>query len=158
MIKETPMTAPVSRAVVAAFYQAYASRDQAKIAPFIDDNAEWMIVGPIDIFPFCGRRRGKAAVLELFARVVPELLQITGVVTDQLLVDGDCAAALNRLTAIQRSTGRIISYRSAQFVRFRNNKVVDFRSLIDSFDAAEQVLGHHIDIRPEEPLAIPVLA
>jgi len=152
------MAPPVARTTVAAFYQAYASRDPAKIAPFIDDNVEWMIVGPIDLFHFCGRRRGKAAVLELFGRTIPDILQVTGVVSDMLLVDGDQVAALNRLTAIQRATGRIISYRVAQFLRFRNDKVVDFRSLIDSFDAAEQVLGHHIALRVDESPPLPVMA
>ena len=62
------MTVPpaaVPRPVVHAFYQALASRDPARIAPFIDDDVRWTIVGPVDVLRFCGERRGKAAVLSV---------------------------------------------------------------------------------------------
>jgi ketosteroid isomerase-like protein len=74
-----------------------------------------------------------------------------------MLVDGDRAATLSRLTGRQRATGRIISYRCAQFLQFRDDKVIDFRSLIDSFDAAEQMLGHHIDLAGRAPATAPAV-
>lgn len=140
------MTTHVSRNAVIAFFQAYSSRDPVRIAPFIADDVEWMIVGPVDLLHFCGPRKGKAAVLDLFQRVIPNVLDVNGVESDIVLVDGDRAATYNRITAIQRTTGRTISYRSAQFMRFRNDKVIEYRSIIDSFDAAEQVLGHPIEL------------
>jgi ketosteroid isomerase-like protein len=136
----------VSRKAFNAFFQAYSSRDPARIAPFIADDVEWMIVGPVDLLQFCGRRRGKAAVMDLFERVIPNVLEVNRVESDIVLLDGDRAATLNRITAVQRATGRTISYRSAQFIRFRDGQVVEYRSIIDSFDAAEQVLGHPIDL------------
>jgi ketosteroid isomerase-like protein len=144
--KEDAMTTPVSRNAVIAFFQAYSSRDPVRIAPFIADDVEWMIVGPVDLLQFCGRRKGKEAVIDLFQRVIPNVLDVSGVESDIVLVDGDRAATYNRITAIQRTTGRTISYRSAQFMRFRNDKVIEYRSIIDSFDAAEQVLGHPIEL------------
>ena len=42
--------------------------------------------------------------------------------------------------------GQKISYRLAHFMRFRNGKVVENISLIDSFDAVEQVLGHPLNV------------
>src|SRR5919198_60288 len=108
---EGAMDAPVCRSVVTAFYRAFASRDPIKIAPFVHDDAEWTIVGPVDLLRFCGQRRGKAAVMDLFQRVVPEVLHITKFQTEILLVDGDRAASFSRITGIQRETGRTISYR-----------------------------------------------
>jgi ketosteroid isomerase-like protein len=143
------MTSPVSRSVVDAFYKALASRDPARIAPFLDDDVEWMIVGPVDLFEFCGLRRGKAAVIDLYRNVIPGVMQVTRFTTDIVLVDGDRAATLNRLTGVPRGTDRTISYRTANFLRFDNNKVVEFRAIIDSFDAAEQMLGHPIELVPE---------
>ena len=119
------MTTPVSRNAVIAFFQAYSSRDPVRIAPFIADDVEWMIVGPVDLLQFCGRRKGKEAVIDLFQRVIPNVLDVSGVESDIVLVDGDRAATYNRITAIQRTTGRTISYRSAQFMRFRNDKVIE---------------------------------
>jgi ketosteroid isomerase-like protein len=145
------MAGPVSRAVVQAFYTAFASRDPGRIRPFVHDQAEWMIVGPIDVLPFCGQRRGKSAVMELFENIVPGVIQVTGFDIEVLLVDDDRAASLSRVTAIRSETGRTISYRCSHFLRFHGEQVIELRSVIDSFDAAEQVLGHQIELLAERP-------
>jgi ketosteroid isomerase-like protein len=136
----------LNRVIAQAFYEAYASRDAAKLAPFLDDDVRWTICGPVELLPYCGTRHGKAAVLDLIERLVPELFRITSFVPETLLVDGDRAATLNRLSGQRTEDGRVISYRVAQFLRFHDGKVVDYRSVIDSFDAAEQVLGHRIEL------------
>ena len=51
-----------------------------------------------------------------------------------------------RLWARREADGRVISYRVANFVRFRDGKIVENLSLIDSFDAVEQVLGRPIEV------------
>jgi ketosteroid isomerase-like protein len=76
---------------------------------------------------------------------VPGLFVITGFTQDSVLIDGDRAATLSRLSG-RRNDGRAISYRVAQFIRFGNGKITDYCSVIDSFDAAEQVLGHRIEL------------
>ena len=73
---------PVCRTVVEAFYMAFSSRDPAEIARFIDDDASWVTVGPIDLPRFCGERRGKPAILDLFQRVGPAVLEITALVPE----------------------------------------------------------------------------
>jgi ketosteroid isomerase-like protein len=143
-IKENAMTASVSRTAVEAFLQAYASGNPGRIARFIAVDVEWMIIGPVDLLQFCGHRKGKAAVMKLFEREIPGVLQVVGVETDMVLVDGDCAATHGRIVAIQQATDRTICFRCAQFMRFRDGKVIEYRAIIDSFDAAEQVLGHPI--------------
>ena len=144
---------PVSRQTVQAFYEAYAARDLVRLADLIDDDVEWMITGPIDLMRFCGRHRGKAAVLALFGPKIPDMFKITGFIPDTLVIDGDRSAMLGRISGVRRDNGYKISYQLAHFVRFRNDKVVDFRSLIDSFDAAEQLLGHAIDLSAVAPAA-----
>ena len=139
------MNEPVARAMVEAFYQAYAARDAAKVAVFLDDDVEWTISGPVDVLPFCGTRHGKAAVLDMVERLVPAVFRIFNFVPDAMLVDGDQAATLSRLQA-RSGDGRVISYRLAHFVRFRAGKIVRNIALIDSFDAVEQVLGHPLDV------------
>lgn len=133
----------VRRDVVQVFYAAYAARDAARIAEFLHDDVVWTISGPVDVLPFCGTCRGKAAVLDLVERKVPNVFSVFSFVSESMLIDGDCVATLNRLSA-NRVDGRVISYRLAHFMRFRNNKVIENLSLIDSYDAAEQVLGHSL--------------
>ena len=53
-----------SRTIADAFYQASTDRDLATIAGLLADNVDWMVQGPVDIFPFLGQRRGREAVLE----------------------------------------------------------------------------------------------
>lgn len=138
------MIGAVPRSVVEAYYKAYAARDAEAVAGFLDDNVQWTISGPVDVLPFCGTRHGKAAVLDLIQRLVPEVFTISSFTPDAMLIDGDRVATLNRLTATDAADGHIISYRLAHFTRFRDGKVIDNVSLLDSYDAAEQVLGHQL--------------
>jgi ketosteroid isomerase-like protein len=147
----------VSPSVVQAFYQAFFSREPARIAPFLADDVVWMVAGPADIFPFCGPRRGKAEVLELFERLVPNVFDARSFDPEELLIDGDCVAVLVRISGIQCSTGRVLNYHSAQFTRFRDDKLVSYNSVIDSFNAVEQWIGHPIKVGPDSDLAEPIV-
>jgi|ERR1700688_3982308 len=143
------MSYAVPRAVVEAFYEAYTERDVEKIGEFLDDNVEWTISGPVEVLRFCGTRNGKAAVLDLIGRLVPEVFQVISFVPNTMLIDGDKVATLNRLWAKRAIDGRVISYRLAHFMRFRDGKLFENVTLLDSFDAVEQVLGHPLDVGPK---------
>ena len=114
--------------------------------PYLDDDVVWTISGPVDVLPFCGQRSGKTVVLKLLDRDIPALLEKRRLVPSAMLVDGDRAAVFGKLTATRGDIGRKISYRIAQFVRFENDKVVEYMSIIDSFDAVEQVLGQQLTL------------
>lgn len=138
------MTQQVPRALVEAFYRAYATRDVKKVAEFIDDDVEWTISGPVELLPFCGTHSGKAAVLDLIGRRVPEVFRVFSFTPESVLVDGDRASTLTRQLARRTDDGRVISFRVANFIRFRDGMVVENLSLLDTFDAVEQVLGYPI--------------
>ena len=146
------MTEPVDRTVAEAFYEAYAARDIARLAPLLDDDVEWTVSGPVDVLPFCGPRRGKPAVLRLIGEVIPQVIDIFRYEPSAILIDGDQVATLNRLWGRHNEDGRVISYRSAHFMRFRDGRVIENLSLLDSFDAAEQVLGHSLTAGGDVPL------
>jgi ketosteroid isomerase-like protein len=137
--------APVNRQMLDAFNRAYTARDLEALSRMIDDNATWSISGPVELLEFCGTRHGKAAVLDMVGRLLPEFFAVTGLMQESVVIDGDRAATLSRLSG-RRNDGRAISYRIAQFIRFCDGKVTDYCSVIDSFDAAEQVLGHRIEL------------
>jgi len=146
MLETVPMAYEVLRAVVDAFYKAYAVRDAQKVAEFLDDDVKWTISGPADILSYCGTYRGKAAVLDLIAWKVPSVLRTFSFVPEAILVEGDQVAMLNRRSA-RRPDGQVISYRVANFLRFRDSKIIENLSFLDSFDAAEQVLGRPLVMR-----------
>jgi len=149
------MTTPVSRSVVEAFYQAYVSRDPQRIAMFLDDDVEWLVAGPAEVMQVCGRWQGKAAVIDRFARVVPQVIDFKSLHIENLLVDGDQSAMFGRVTSVHRRTGRVISHRVAHVVRYYDDKVVYFRVINDSLDAAEQFIGRTIDLTKDATRANP---
>ena len=133
------------RPVVEAFYRASAKRDLEGVASFLADDVDWLVQGPVDVFSFLGQRHGKAAVLEGY-REIARKLEVTGYEVEKLLVDGDCAAALIRITAIVVMTGKVMSIRTSQFSRFRDGKLVEMRAVLDSFDMVEQTIGRPLDV------------
>src|SRR4029077_4141032 len=132
---------PVPRAVVEAFYRALADRDVGTLAGLLDADVWWPISGPVDILPFCGQRAGKDGVMKLLMQDSPAFLSDRRFVPNTMVVDGNSAAVLARLTATKREDGHAISYR----IKFREEKVVEYVSIIDSFDAVEQMLGYNLD-------------
>jgi ketosteroid isomerase-like protein len=141
------MTSPSIRPTVEAFYKASAERDIDCAMSFVADDVDWLVQGPVDIFAFLGQRRGKAAVLDGFSEIARKL-DVTGYKVETLLVDGDRAAALIRLTSVVRATGKVMSIRTSQFSRFRDGKIIEMRAVLDSYDMVEQVLGRSIDLAP----------
>jgi ketosteroid isomerase-like protein len=148
------MTEITIRPFVEAFYQASAARDVERVLSFIADDVDWLVQGPVDIFAFLGQRRGKAAVREGY-REIARKLEITGYQVEVLLVDGERAAALIRLTSIVRATGKIMSVRTSQFSRFRAGKIVEMRAVLDSYDMVEQTIGRALDVTPVELESLP---
>jgi ketosteroid isomerase-like protein len=137
------MTEPIPRAVVDAFYAAYAAGDAKKVGEYLADDVQWSVSGPVDVLPFCGARRGKPAVMDFLERLLPSVLRIFSYDREVTVIEDQQLATLSRVSA-RRTDGRVVSYRSAHFVRFRDGKVATVDTIIDSYDAAEQVLGHSL--------------
>ena len=136
----------LNRRLAEGFYRALASRDARRIEAYLSDDVDWMSIGPVEMLSFCGPRRGKAAVVEVFGDLIPAVVDVTSCVTEVLVVDGDRAAGLNRLTGRLHATGRVITCRLANFLRFQDGKVCEYRSLMDSFAAVEEFIGQRLDL------------
>ena len=138
-----------TRPIVEAFFAAFGSRDPASIATLIADDIEWRVTGPIEVMSFCGHWHGKMDVMRMLKQSVPGVFEERTIINEELLIDGERAAAMAKLTGIQRHTGRVISYSLAHFLRLRDDKIVRVRTLVDSLNAAEQLLGYPIDLSRE---------
>jgi ketosteroid isomerase-like protein len=142
------MTETSIRPIVEAFYRASSERDVERVMTFIAEDVDWLVQGPVDVFAFFGQRHGKAAVLEGY-REMERRLQVTGYQVETLLVDGDRAAALIRLTSVVRASGKVMSVRTSHFSRFRDGKIIEMHAIVDSYDMVEQTLGRSFDLAPE---------
>ncbi|MCF8476794.1 MAG: nuclear transport factor 2 family protein [Pseudolabrys sp.] len=151
------MANSVTRELVDAFYEAYASQEPGRVAPFLHDDVEWTISGPVDVLSFCGTRHGKAAVADLSDRVIPGVFRVVSFSQDSIVMDGDRVATLNHMLARGCANDRTISYRLAHFFHFCDGRIIKFVSLLDSFDAAEQMLGRRFDVDVAAPTDLPEL-
>jgi hypothetical protein len=56
-----------------ALHRAINDRQFGDLEDLIDDDVDWAIYGPIDMFPCLGARRGKAAVLEALRQIADNI-------------------------------------------------------------------------------------
>ena len=73
-------------------------------------------------------------------------LSIAIYVPRTMIVDGDRAAVMSDVAFTQRSTGRTVTMQLANFLRFRDGRLIEFREFANTFDLVEQALGQLIDV------------
>src|SRR5687767_3072170 len=56
-----------------ALHRAINDRQPDDLENLIDDDVDWAVYGPIDMFPFLGARHGKAAVLEVLRQIADNI-------------------------------------------------------------------------------------
>lgn len=137
------MSETETRATVNALYDAYGRQDAKRIAEMVHEDIDWVIYGPIEVFPFAGLRRGRAAVLQALA-AIGEAYALEKHAIEIMIVDGDRAAVMADLSLKQRATGRTLRFRVANFLRIENGQLIEFREFSDSFDQVEQAIGHAV--------------
>lgn len=128
-----------------AFRDALSQRQIKPLEALIDDDVEWAIYGPIDMFTFLGARRGKRAVIEALQQMA-NIIKLENVERESIMLDADMAASLVRCSITTAKSGKPISVRIAYFAQFRAEKLVSLRAVVDTFDLVEQTLGRHIHL------------
>jgi ketosteroid isomerase-like protein len=134
-----------TRGIVVDLYDAYRRRAFERVAALIDDDIDWVIYGPVQIFPFVGQRRGKAAVLAAMGDIARDYA-LESHEAEILIVEGDRAAVLADVSFVQRTTNRTLRFRVANFLKLRDGKLVEFREFSNTFDVVEQALGRWIEV------------
>ncbi|MDB5502703.1 MAG: hypothetical protein JWR89_2605 [Tardiphaga sp.] len=128
-----------------ALHRAINERQVDDLAAQIDDNVEWAVFGPIDMFPFLGARHGKAAVLDV-CRQIADNIRVHRFERESMMLGEDTGASMMRYSLTALDSNRPISLRLAQFARFSNGLLVSMRVVVDTFDLVEQALGRQIHL------------
>jgi ketosteroid isomerase-like protein len=128
-----------------AFHRALNERRYDELEELIDEDVEWAIYGPIDMFPFLGARRGKAAVLEVM-RQIAENVRVRRFDRETIMLGVDSAASMMRYSLTALDSDKPISLRIAHFAQFKAGRLSSLRVLVDSFDLVEQTLGRPIHL------------
>ena len=140
------MLSGLSHEFAEEFRKIYAARDIAKIAAYLHDDVQWTISGPVEYLGFCGTHRGKPAVIDLLKHRIPSVIRTFRFEPDSVVVDGNHIAMLHRQSSRRNADGRVVNYRVANFIQFEGGKLIKNLSLLDTFDAVEQLLGQRIDV------------
>ena len=128
-----------------ALHRALNERQFEDLKGVIDDEVEWSIYGPIDMFPFLGSRRGKAAVIEV-VRQIAENVRVHRFDRETIMLGVDSAASMIRYSLTALDSNKPISLRVAHFAQFRDGRLSSLRVLLDTFDLVEQALGRPIHL------------
>ena len=128
-----------------ALHSAINERQPEDLETQIDDDVDWVIHGPIELFPFLGARRGKAAVLEV-CRQISENVRVHRFDRESIVLGEDSAASMMRYSLTALDSNRPISLRLAQFAQFKAGLLISMRVVVDTFDLVEQTLGRPIHL------------
>jgi hypothetical protein len=128
-----------------ALQRAINERQFEDIEAAIDDDVDWAIFGPIDMFPFFGARRGKDAVLDVI-RQIADNVRIRRFDRESILLATDSAASMLRFSLTTLDQDRPISLRVAHFAQFKAGRLLSIRVVVDTFDLVEQMLGQSIHL------------
>ena len=128
-----------------AFHRAINERRHDELEDLIDDDVDWAIYGPIDMFPFLGARRGKAAVLEVL-RHIADNIRVRRFDRESIMLGVDSAASMLRYSLTTLDSDKPLSLRIAHFAQFKAGRLTNLRVLVDTFDLVEQTLGRPIHL------------
>jgi ketosteroid isomerase-like protein len=128
-----------------ALHRAINERQQEDVEALIDDEVDWAIYGPIDMFPFFGARRGKAAVLEVIKQIADNV-RVHRFDRESIMLGVESAASMMRYSLTALDANKPISLRLAHFAKFKAGRLSSIRVLVDTFDLVEQALGRPIHL------------
>src|ERR1700681_3912504 len=120
-----------------ALHRAINERQPEDLETLIDEDVDWAVHGPIDMFPFLGARRGKAAVLEAI-RQIADNFRVHRFDRESIMLGVDAASSMMRYSLTVLDSEKPINLRIAHFARFRAGRLYSLRVLVDSFEPAEQ--------------------
>jgi ketosteroid isomerase-like protein len=128
-----------------ALHRAINERQYDDLEAVIDDDIDWAVYGPIDMFPFLGARRGKEAVLDVVKRIA-DSVRVHRFDREKVMLGADSAASMMRYSLTALDSNKPISLRLAHFAQFKDGRLSHIRVLVDTFDLVEQVLGRPIHL------------
>jgi ketosteroid isomerase-like protein len=128
-----------------AFHRVINERQPGDLEALLDEDVDWAIYGPIDMFPFFGSRRGKAAVIEVI-RQISDNVRVRRLDRESIMLGADSASSMLRCSLTALDSNKPISLRVAHFAQFKAGQLTNFRVLVDTFDLVEQTVGYPIHL------------
>lgn len=122
-----------------AFHRAINERQFDEIESLMDEDVDWTIHGPVELFHCFGARRGRAAVMQVI-RQIAERVRVHRFDREQIMLGTDEASSLLHYSLTALDTNKPMRVRLAHFVRFKEGRLCSARIVIDSFELVEQAV------------------
>lgn len=134
------------RDIVGRMHAAFFSDAWRSAIDFYHDDATFTSYLPEDLFPERGERRGKAEILETFARIHDRYSENSAQILLSVM-EGDNLALLLLARGVLRNSGRVVSVHVGEFFAVKGGLITDQRQVFDSLDLAQQVLSREFGLR-----------
>lgn len=122
-----------------ALHRAINEHQFAEVEPLIDEDVEWSIHGPVELFPFFGARRGRAAVMEVI-RQIADKVRVHRFDRESIMLGVDAASSMLRYSLTLLETNKPVRVRLAHFAQFREGRLSSMRILVDAYELVEQTV------------------
>lgn len=129
-----------SEQCVRTFIDAFYAGDAARMEQCCDDAFTSLVYAPVEVFPHLGLKQGKAWVAKAI-QIQQERYSSRRHITDFVVANETHGAAFVQATLTKRSDQRIIRLNIGEFFTLRSGRIAEHRSLFDSFDLVQQLIG-----------------
>jgi ketosteroid isomerase-like protein len=117
-------------------YLAYEERNLKVLLGFLTEDVHWFQVGPPDLIPTAGTRKGREQVEEFFA-VLEASEDVQSLRPQRFVSQGDTVVVLGQLRTRIRASGTVINSPWVHVFTLKNGKISEFQSFYDSAAAVE---------------------
>ena len=143
-----------------ALHRAINERQFDEIESLMDEDVDWTIHGPVELFHCFGARRGRAAVMEVI-RQIAERVRVHRFDREQIMLGPDEASSMLHYSLTMLETNKPIRVRLAHFARFKDGRLCAIRVMIDCCELIEhavylpQMRRFAVSAESEAPVSFP---
>jgi ketosteroid isomerase-like protein len=112
-------------------YLAYQDRDIPALLRCLTDDVRWFEIGPQDLIPTAGTRKGREQVEEFFD-MLEASEEVQSFRPQHFVAQGDMVVVLGELKSRVRSTGGVINSPWVHVFTLSDGKISEFRSFYDT--------------------------
>jgi len=112
-------------------YMAFQDRNIPALLRCLTDDVQWFEVGPQDVVPTAGLRKGRKQVEEFFT-TLEATEDVQSFRPQNFIAQEDMVVVLGELTSRVRSTGSVINSPWVHVFKVSAGKISEFRSFYDS--------------------------
>lgn len=137
------MNNPQSEKCVRTFLDSYYAGDVARMEGCCADAFVSLTHAPVEIFPHLGFHQGRDWIAEAI-RIQRERYSERRYTLEFIIADDTQAATLIQTALTKRSDQRVITLHVGEFFTLRDGLITEHRSMFDSFDLVQQLLGRDL--------------